>query len=230
MARVLKWDDATGTGGGTGNQREYLRIEPNIEYRLRPVGFPVEFERFYVRDSEGKLHSAIAGKPDECPIRNKYELEPTKRYAMNMIDRADCKLKIVEFPFTVYQEMKKWGKNTHQEPGGKNGNDFLIKKTGSGIKGTKWHCEANPDSLNTPWTQEDKKILDKESGGGVYDLREIYAATPIDKIEEKLGLVVGHSGPVEEGNVDSVNTVENDLEDGGVDSDFVDNNEPNLDF
>ena len=221
MAKVLKWEDETNPGQSSGNKREYLKIESNIEYRLRPVEYPVEFERFYNRDSDGKLYSAIAGPADECPIRNKYDMIPNKRYAMNMIDRSDGVLKIVEFPFTVYKELKTWGVNRQNEPGGKDGTDFLIKKTGSGQKGTKWSCKAVKDVRSAPWTGADKEAI--EGNGGLYKLREIYAATPADRIEERLGLVVG-SAPSEEPKVDSVNTVDNDLGVGGVDPGFGEDN------
>ncbi|MHA1169017.1 MAG: hypothetical protein ACTSRU_14405 [Candidatus Hodarchaeales archaeon] len=222
MAKLLKWDDETGANNSSGNQREYLRIEPNIEYRLRPMEYPVEFDRFYNRDTEGKLHSAIAGPKDECPIRNKYSLDPSTRYAMNMIDRSDKKLKIVEFPFTVFQELKKWKKFTQQEPGGKSGTDFIIKKTGSGQKNTRWFCEPVQDVLTTPWTTEDQESV--KAAGGYYNLREIYAATPADKIEERLGFVASSTPAVTEAKVDSVNTIENDMNVGGVAPDFGDGN------
>lgn len=234
MAKLLKWEDETGANQSSSNQREYLRIEPNIEYRVRPVLYPVKFERFYNRDSDGKLHSAIAGNPEDCPVRNKYGLEPKPRYAMNVIDRADGKLKIMEFPFTVYEALKTWKDNTQREPGGKNGTDFVVKKTGSGIKGTKWSCKCVQGITSTLWTEDDLKLIDKKRGGSVYNLREIYAATPTDKVEERLGLVSASPEVDEEVgdvNVDSVDTVEDDFGEGGVDPDFGDEDgEPDIGF
>lgn len=234
MAKLLKWEDETGANQSSTNQREYLRFESNIEYRVRPVLYPVEFERFYNR-VDGKLYSAIAGEPEGCPIRNKYGLEPKIRYAMNVIDRTDGKLKIAEFPFTVYKALKTWKQNTQREPGGKDGTDFIIKKTGSGIKGTKWLCESVQDALKTPWTEEDLKLIDKKRGGSVYNLREVYAATSANEIEERLGLVTvtpETGGNVDEVNVDSVDTVEDNFGgEGGVDPDFGDeNDEPDIGF
>jgi len=173
MSRLVKWNNEVGDNSQSDNRIEYMKLVPSVKHVIRPVGFPVEFWKFFNRTDDG-MRIAITDDPQ---ILQRYDLEPSRRYAINVIDRADGQLKVLEFPYTIYQSLCKYKEMTNEDPGGNNGADFSILKTGSGKKGTKYEVKKVKE---TKFTREEAAMIKDK---GLYKLPELFKAVPADKIE-----------------------------------------------
>ena len=157
---------------------EFLRLESGHSYKVRPLGSPVIFHK-YILQHGGQWRWAICEDPDTCPVKQKHNVEPRERYAVNVLDRADGKIKIMEGPVTVFKVFRTYLEGTGNSPGGPQGADFTIKVVGSGLK-TRYE---NSLDKRTPFTDEEKSYI---KGEGLYKLDRIFKSTPAEEIEEKL--------------------------------------------
>ncbi len=192
MNGVIDWGDFTpnSSGGSTGDRPEFLWLKSGNTYTVRPVAKPVIFYKYFYRHADGELRTAICEDPSTCKVRmaHKDELEtPGERFSILVIDRADGKLKIMEFPKGVFLSIKEWWTNTQQNPGGNNGVDWAISKTGAGKTGTKYKTTS---LLPAPFTAEEQQMVlaiikDSEGNNSNY-LENIYKAHTTEVIEQKL--------------------------------------------
>jgi hypothetical protein len=194
MSKIIGWDDidttSTGKKGGKGggNDSKYLKLTGSIQgttYRVRPVGDPCGFYAYYIAnpDDPKRFNRAITEDPQNCIIRQKYNVEAKPRYAVNVIDRADGKLKIMEAPASVFEAIKRWAKASGQHPGNRNGADFEITVK-IPASGDKKRTEYNTTPVvQTPFTDEEKAMLKEQD---LWDLGKEFAPTPQSEIEEKL--------------------------------------------
>lgn len=182
MSGAVKWNDIGKNSkmgsDGEGKQIEFLRLSGGNAYRVRPLGSPVVFFK-YVIQHEGEWRWAICEDPDTCPARKKHNVEPRERYAINILDRADGKIKVMEGPVTVFKSFRTYFENTNNSPGGPDGADFIINVKGSGLK-TRYDVNADK---RTPFTDAEKEYIRNE---GLYKLDRIFKATPEDEIEDVL--------------------------------------------
>ena len=188
---LIEWNDvetgsrAGGKGGAGGGNDKFLKLEPGKTYQVRPVGNPCTFHAYWVASPENpkRFNRAITDDPQNCIIRQKYNQEAKTRYAVNVIDRADGKLKVMEAPSSVFDAIKAWAKAVGQDPGARAGADFQISVVvppGGDRKRTEY--KTTP-MLQTPFTDAERAMLKEK---GLYDLEEIYKATPQSEIEAKL--------------------------------------------
>lgn len=180
------------SGSGDSNKVNWLKIFAGGEVIIRPVGEPEELIKYFVKiGPNDKGRSAITevnGK--SCIIQRKYQDDEGKplyrqqvKYAINCIDRADGQLKVLEMPRSVALDIRDWGEENNSNPGGPKGCDWKIKsvKTGPDPRDVEYKL-FNRD--RTPFTDDELKVIEN-----VYDLKKLFAPTPQDQIEEKLGLV-----------------------------------------
>lgn len=188
MATKHNWGNISKGGSGQGGDK-WFKPKQGSKNRFRPLGDPVVFYRYYVKDAEGKNRSAITDDPDNCPISQKHDYRASKRAGINVIDRADGRLKIFEGPYNVFVDMKAAWDNDEVPPGSKDGGDFTISVDvpGGDVKRTKYRVTCNGPS---PITEAEKKMI-KETGpnGKLFDLDVEFKSSSPDEIEEKLGLV-----------------------------------------
>lgn len=164
---------------GTG--AKYLKLEPGRSYRIRPVFKPHVFYKYFVERPQGGFGQAITDRPDGCVITKKYGEKPKQRFAVNVIDRSDNTLKVLEGPITILKQFSTWASETGADPGSKDGGEFAIRVEcpGNDRKKTKYHVTF----INySPFTDDEKKMI-KE---GMYNLEEIYKPSSQDSIEQKL--------------------------------------------
>ncbi len=162
----------------------FLKLKPRKEpYIVRLFHKPKLVLRYYNRATNG---SAICGNERTCPIIAKgladsegKPMKPKRRFAINVIDREDGQVKVMEAAEMVFKEFKKFYENNTIDPGGNDGPDFVIKVTGEGIN-TKYDTGFKMGSK--PFTAEEKALLKANK----YDLDELFKATPADKIEDQL--------------------------------------------
>lgn len=194
MAVLSDWDSIDpGSGSGKknfvkGENDKYLKLAGTPQgatYRFRPVGKPCTFYSYYVSDANDpkKFNRALTEDPQNCVIRSKYNTEPKTRYAVNVIDRADGKLKIMEAPPTVFDQIKSWAKASGKNPGTKDGADFMVSVTVPS-SGDRKRTEYKTTCIGpVPFTEDEMAMLKKK---GLFDLEKEFAPTPQDQIEAKL--------------------------------------------
>lgn len=211
----VEWNDVTkGNEAGSSDRLDYLRLESGHTFRIRPVFRPIKFYKYFYKNS-GRLRTAVCEDPDVCPVRDKFPDLPKagQRYACYVLDRADGKLKIIEAPQTVFRPMGNHAGATGKNPGGgKEGSDWLIKVSGSGLK-TKYDVTFLDI---TPLTSKEVEYIKESVGGDQESLKKIYAVDTPEKIEQKL---FGESSASEEKNDNEVKADKQEVS-SGENSDF----------
>ena len=160
---------------------KYLKLESGRSYRVRPVFKPHVFYKYFVERPQGGFGQAITDAPDNCVITRKYGERPKMRFAVNVIDRADGSIKVLEGPITILKQFSNWASETGTDPGSKDGGEFSIRVEcpGNDMKKTKYMVSF----INYAPFSDGEKSMIKES---MYNLEEIYKATNQEKIEETL--------------------------------------------
>jgi len=167
-------------GSGDGSQVIFKKLESGKSHRIRPVHKPMEIYKYYV-SGEKRTRSAIVKDPDKCLVRENHpDLKPSLRYAINVIDREDEQLKVMEGPPTVFRAFRKWFEATGKAPGGEKGGDWVIDVEGKGLQ-TRYTCQFVE---STEFTEEEIKKIDK--GKGLWELPKIYAPHSPEDIERLL--------------------------------------------
>ena len=183
MSNVVDWAEIGdnpkgGALSGAQGQISFLRLQSGNTYKIRLLGSPVKFYK-YVIQHDGSWRSAICEDPSTCIIRQEHGEDPRERYAVNVIDRTDGEIKIMEGPLTVFKTFRTFFEGTGSAPGGAQGGDFEIVVTGSGL-GTRYKVTF---SKKTPFTDEEKTYIKEK---GLYELERIFKSTPPDEIEATL--------------------------------------------
>lgn len=189
MGNLIEWSDVDSGSKTAGKEGDkYLKLVGTTQgntYTIRPVGKPCTFHAYYVAnpDDPKKFARAFTEDPDNCIIRQKYNIEPKTRYAVNVIDRSDGKLKVMEAPSSVFEKIKAWAKAAGQDPGSKNGADFqiVVKIPANGDKRRTEYLTT--PIIQTPFKDEEKEMLKTK---GLHDLEKEFAPTPQSEIEAKL--------------------------------------------
>lgn len=194
-------DGGTGGGGGKSNEdREkipYLDMSKPAKYKVRLVGPYVKCRKHFK-----PYRATVQDKDKSIDPAWQAGWTPSKRYAINVIDRADGKLKILEKGPSVFKHFYAYKVDCNNDPSGKEGPDFII--TVSIPKGD----DGLPNKLKTeytvthleraPFTKEDMKVICEvdESGNIVKDektgkaksklfpLLDIYKSTSADKMKQ----------------------------------------------
>ena len=175
MAEAKSWAEVAQSESQRGNRGDInnLRLVSGNNYNVRFVGDPVKFDKYFINNK-----SAISDGGEKCIIRQKFNIEPSTRYAVNVIDRADGKLKVLEIAPSVLKPVIAWWKARKHEPGGDNGCDFNIDITGQ-KKNTRYTVTALDI---TPFTEDEKAMIEREAR----DLKKLYKPVPQNEIEARL--------------------------------------------
>jgi hypothetical protein len=183
MAEYVQWGSVQ-SQSSSGEKSEYLKLKTGNTYRIRPIFDPVIFYKYFHKH-EGKLRTAICAKPDSCPVRDAHpELKkPSMRYAAYVIDRADNKVKILEAPQSVFRPIGSTFEATAKNPGsGKDGSDFQIKVSGTGLNTTYDVAFAGA----SPLTAEERAAVKETLDGDKKKLQKLYKVDTPEEIEKKL--------------------------------------------
>jgi len=152
-------------------------------YIVRPVGSPVGVYKALIElpPQDGRRQFRNINVPmDEDggdthvrnhPLHIHHNVQFQAKYAINVIDREDNQLKILEGGISIFEAFRSYHEMTEKNPGGKNGADFSIEVTGQ--KGKDYYKTRKHQS--TTLSDEEVSFLTKE---GLYDLEEIYQETP----------------------------------------------------
>ncbi len=179
MTGSIGWEEVgnvSKNGFSDGQQIDFLRLKGGNEYEIRPLGKPIVFFKYVRQHDDGGWRWAICEDPQECPVRKKHNIEPSERYAVNIIDRSDGKIKVMEGPFTVFKAFRDYQDYTKKSPGGPEGADFKITVKGAGLK-TRYTTNL---VKHTSFTDEEKSQIKEQH---LYKLEAIYKVTPSEEIE-----------------------------------------------
>jgi len=176
------WDEdfpeknTSGSDSQNGDKKNiYMSLSEEGNYRVRLVGHHVKFYRHW------KPIKAIThyDYKDSDPAW-KAGFYPSKRFAINVIDRADGQLKILEKGsqiFKVFSDYKSlFGKN----PAGKDGPDFNIKVVIPG--GKKRQTTYTVTHLDTAPFTTDEVAMIKEN---IFELSKIFKSASLESIQEQ---------------------------------------------
>jgi len=166
------------TGGGSS---KFLKLEPNKTFRIRPVHKPIVMWKYFVEKPGGGFGQAITEDPDSCIITKKYGETARKRFAVNVIDRSDGQMKVLEGPISILSQIGIWAQETDIDPGSNDGGEFAIKVEcpGSDRRKTRYVVQYIKPS---PFTDEEKGMI-KEN---IVKLETMYKPVPQDEIENSL--------------------------------------------
>lgn len=192
MASVVDWNKLGGRAATQGAGRkgpqagkpEWLRIEDEV--KIRPIGQAVEFVKIFVKTPQGN-RSVIVDPEDAdravalLTAEVGYEVRGNNRFAMNVIDRADGRIKIFEGGMQIFGYWGKWQNTTQIHPGSREGYDWQItsEKTGPNPENKKY----TPMPIKqTAITTEEWEVINKKKTE--YTLAEVYKSCPLETVVE----------------------------------------------
>lgn len=174
----------------------YMDMKKPGIYKMRLVGAHVKFRKHFkpymanVQDSDKEIDPAW-----------KAGFYPPLKWAINVIDRADGVLKILEKGATVFKHFANYKALFGVDPAGKDGPDFAITVTipkGVNGKPNKLKTEYAVTHLEkAPFTKADMKVICKSDEKGellkdengkpisnLWKLKEIYKSTSAEKMKK----------------------------------------------
>lgn len=181
----VDWTDVPKTDKNN-NKSSFLKLESGNEYRIRPVHRMYKFYKYFYRNPEGQLRTAIVADPDKCPVRKAHpeaNLKAVERYAFFLIDREDGSLKIAEVPKSVITPMSDKARHSKKQCGQSQGAwDWIIQVVGKGLKTDYKVIVDEPTNL----TKEEVDLYKAAVGDDNEKLAKLYAANSPEEIEKRL--------------------------------------------
>ncbi len=183
MSGFVQWNEVPSGGERTN----FLALKSGNTYKVRPLLQPLNFCKYFHK-VDGKMRTAVVSEEVVAQLAAKYPLtelsKPANRYAMYVFDRNDdSKIKVMEFPISVYRQFANSFQATNNEPGSKiNGSDWVIKITGTGFNTT----YETTFVANTPLTEEEIKAVKAELAGDSEKLATIFPFNDVAAAEKRL--------------------------------------------
>lgn len=187
MATEVDWN-STNFGGREGGESKgkikFMKFSSGKTSVFRPVGKAVTFCKFFIRRPDGSRTLIV-----EPELKEKAEqilseaagqqVQGNIRYAMNVIDREDADIKVLEGGNSIFKFFGNWARANNATPGSNAGGDWSVTAEGEGQK----RRYTTGFLRSAPLTQDEiKKVKTK---GEMYTLKEIFKATPLDDIVQK---------------------------------------------
>jgi len=186
-----------GSGGGDREKIPYIDMSKPGKYKVRLVGPYVKCRKHF------KPYRATVQDADkDSDPAWKAGWIPSKRYAINVLDRLDGnKLKVLEKGPSVFKFFYSYKVDLNNDPSGKEGPDFLITVKVPMVDGQpkKMKTEYAVTHLDkAPFTKEDMKMIcetdkdgnivkDEKTGkpkSKLFPLLDIYKSTSPEKMKE----------------------------------------------
>lgn len=191
MPQEVDWSSMGGTKKSGGI--EYVKFVSGQTEKIRPVGRAVRFLKFFVKTPQGNRSVVIDQEfRDEASAKLSshfgQDVAPQMRYAINVIDRKDQKVKILECGPQIFDHFGNWSRaNNNTSPGGTNAMDWAITPSGEG-KNRKY--VTTPVSPSVLTAEEVTRLTD---GKEAYQLKEVYKSISMEDLIDKVS--GGDSGP-----------------------------------
>jgi len=183
MATEVDWNSNVFNGTGGKGKTNFLKFSPGKTVIFRPVGKAVTFAKFFVNGRSVVVDIADKDKAQEILSQEAgQEVTGTIRYAINVIDREDNKIKVLEGGNSIFKQFANWAKAANTHPGGNGGGNWTITAEGSGQ-----NRRYNTTFVkNVPFTADEVKRLKNESEDKeLYTLKDIFKATPVSEVVQK---------------------------------------------
>lgn len=180
MAQTVDWNEIKKQKKVVKDTIEYNGVKKLIPmegkvYRVRPLGQLYKYLKYMVKDTNGKWRFAICENQDTCPVANKHNERPREQYVINILDREDGQMKVLQANLSTFMPLVEFYKQTGKRPGKTDGAEFELCKSGTKLV----MCLIGSHKLSI----EDMEMVKEK---GLYNLAELYKATDPDKIEEVL--------------------------------------------
>jgi len=190
-------------GTGNGKKPVFLKMEAGKSYRIRPIGRIVEFYKIFrsgrsIIIEEENIDEAIKAVTE----RDGNTIEPSRRFAVNIIDRSDDAIKILEGGFPVFNAMSVWATEAQIHPGTRPAGDWTIKPRGEG-KNRRYTTSYLKQVDLTDEEINRAKPEDKGGLGQAWNLDNVFRTCPLEKIGQWL---FGDSAPSEDEGDESTTT------------------------
>ena len=191
MATEIDWSSI---GGKRENGAKFIKFSAGKTVRVRPVGRVVTFCKFFVQTPNGNRSVCVDMENKEeaatllCDYTGK-EIIPQERFAINVIDREDGEIKILEGGKSIFGAFSHWAKKTGSDPGGQGGGDWSIAATGEGKL-----RRYQPNHLkHTQVSEEEKNAV--IAAAKERSLVEVFRAVPLDELISKIFGEAGEPEP-----------------------------------
>ena len=162
MPKFVNWEDATAEAKSERGGDTFLKLVPGNKYRIRLISKPVR----YMQHWEPVICRSPGVDPESKQVIDPLMLlgyKPKKRFAIWVLDREDGnKIKLMDFPQQLLDCFSEWkAMYNNEEPGGKNGPDFVIKLElpGGDRRRTKYKAVALEG--RTPFTDDELKRINE---------------------------------------------------------------------
>lgn len=202
MASEVDWKDFGGSTGGKGGNRgakgRFVHFDSGTTKTLRPIGKAVKFYKFFVRGPAGPRSVVVNPefRNEAAQILSAHfgqEIKPSLRYAINVIDREDKQIKILEAGERVFEVFGAWSQsNNDAPPGGKQGMDWRISAKGDGLNRQYTVLPITPSRLSQ------EEIAKLEEIAQTYSLKTLFAGVPMDELISRVTGDRQSSGPDDE--------------------------------
>ena len=186
MASEVDWTSLGGraaAGGGKARGSKYLKFEKDHVYTIRLVGQAVEFCKFYLPKYRKSVYVEPEDKDAAAKVLERVTgtaIAPTQRFAVNVIDRADGNVKILEGGWSIFKFFANWAKVHSSHPGGKGGFNWTISAEGDGMQ----RRYTTMPSDAAPFSEDEVAMIKKK--GSLFPLKEEFASTPLADLEAKI--------------------------------------------
>lgn len=196
MASEVDWGSVSNGGeSNSGGKVNFVKFASGKTKTIRPIGKAVTFYKFFVRTPNGS-RSIVVDPEFKSEAAAKLsahfgqEIKPSLRYAINVIDREDNKIAILEGGQTIFQFFASWSQgNGGAPPGGQNGMDWQITAHGDGFS-RKYVTSA---IRSAPLTEDElHRIRELKE---IYSLKEVYKGCPIDELIDRASGERNSGGP-----------------------------------
>lgn len=189
MATKLDWNSVPKSGfkssNGSGKPINRIKFTDNCSFIVRPIGKPVGFYNFFHKGLSRSFRCNLENSELANKIYELLSVEPSQKFAINVIDRNDNEIKVMEAPITVYEQMVDVSQTKKTKPGSNSGGDWKIstKKEGKGVR----RYTANylgPE----PFSQEELKRINNEDPekNEWYQLESLYREDDLEAVKELL--------------------------------------------
>lgn len=182
MATEIDWT-SIGDEVASGGKSTFVRFANGTELNFRPIGGGWEFCKFFIPD--GEVKTIVVNKQDAAEasqILSEHAgrpIEPSRRFAINVLDRADGHVKILEGGKSILEEFATWTKANNCKLGTQSGGDWVIKAKGDGMARKYKTSYVRPTQISAE--EKDQIKENKEMA----DLEEIFKGTPVSDVLTK---------------------------------------------
>lgn len=160
MANFVSWDDKEQSGFANGEGGQFLRLQANQKYKIRFVFDAVEYRQVYDPIFYRTPHiDKKTGQVLDPLMIDGLVKEIKLKYACWVLHRDDGnKLKIMDFPGTLRDQIVEWKINTGKNPGGPDGVDWIIRLEAPPNDKRRTKYKATPLDA-APFTEEELQLI-----------------------------------------------------------------------